>query len=216
MQIKTFTFSSFGTNCYVVSSPDAIYLIDPACSNPYEQQQLLNYINSLPCGEGKGGVIILATHCHLDHLWGAPWATKQWNTPVYMHAADIPYAQQMQRQYDLFGIPSTPQPFPVEDLNKFSLVNHQSTIINHQSSMADMEVIHTPGHTKGSVCFYWPSEKVLLSGDTLFCRGYGRTDLPGGDMRQMIDSLRHLNTLPSDTLVYPGHGQTTTIGDEKW
>lgn len=207
LEIKTFTFSSFGTNCYVVSLPQAILLIDPACSNPYEQQLLLRYINSLPSREGsRMDFYILATHGHLDHLWGAAWATKQWNTPVYMHADDIPYAQAMQRQYDLFGIPATPQPFPIEDLNS----------ICHQPCMADLEIIHTPGHTKGSVCFYFPEEKVLFSGDTLFCRGYGRTDLPGGDTRQMIDSLRRLNQLPNDVLVYPGHGETTTIGDEKW
>lgn len=205
MQIRTFTFSSFGTNCYVVSSPEAIYLIDPACSNPYEQQQLFAYINSLPFKEGSGiGFHILATHCHLDHLWGAAWASKQWNTPVYMHAADIPYAQAMQSQYDLFGIYATPQPFPIEDLSQLSIPNSQFSIL------------HTPGHTPGSVCFYWPSEKVLISGDTLFYRGYGRTDLPGGDMYQLMTSLRKLYTLPADTLVYPGHGEPTTIGDEKW
>ena len=207
LEIKTFTFSSFGTNCYVVTLPQAILLIDPACSNPYEQQQLLRYINSLPLREGSGlDFFILATHCHLDHLWGAAWATKQWNTPVYMHAADIPYAEDMQRQYDLFGIPATPQPFPMMDLQS----------IRHQPCMADLEIIHTPGHTQGSVCFYWPSEKVLISGDTLFYRGYGRTDLPGGDMHQLITSLQRLIALPSDTLVYPGHGETTTIGNEKW
>ena len=207
MQIKTFTFSSFGTNCYVVTLPQTILLIDPACSDEYERQQLLRYINSLPCREGSGlGFYILATHCHLDHLWGAPWATKQWYTPVYMHAEDIPYAQAMQRQYDLFGIPATPQPFPIEDLQT----------LRNQPCMADLEILHTPGHTKGSVCFYFPQEKVLFSGDTLFYRGYGRTDLPGGDMQQLIASLRHLNTLPSDVVVYPGHGETTTIGNEKW
>jgi glyoxylase-like metal-dependent hydrolase (beta-lactamase superfamily II) len=207
LEIKTFTFSSFGTNCYVVSLPQAILLVDPACSNEYEQQQLLRYINSLPSKEVSGlGFYILATHGHLDHLWGAAWATKQWNTPVFMHAADIPYAQAMQRQYDLFGIPAIPQPFLVEDMDS----------IRHQPDLAGLEIIETPGHTPGSVCFYWPSQKVLLSGDTLFCRGYGRTDLPGGDIHQLIASLRRLNSLPSDTLVYSGHGETTTIGDEKW
>jgi glyoxylase-like metal-dependent hydrolase (beta-lactamase superfamily II) len=121
-----------------------------------------------------------------------------------MHEADIPMAQAMQAQYNLFGIRATPQPFPIEPLNS------QLSTFNSQLS-----ILHTPGHTPGSVCFYWQDEKVLLSGDTLFRMGYGRTDLPGGDMGQMIDSLRCLFTLPDDTRVYPGHGDFTTIGAEK-
>ena len=212
LEIKSFEFGSFGTNTYVVSSLPAgegrgeasILLIDPACSNEYERQLLKDYINSLSCGEGRGEVLILATHGHLDHLWGAAWATEQWHTPVLMHEADIPMAQAMQTQYNLFGIRATPQPFPIEPLNS------QLSTFNSQLS-----ILHTPGHTPGSVCFYWKEEKVLLSGDTLFRMGYGRTDLPGGDMGQMIDSLRRLFTLPDDTRVYPGHGDFTTIGAEK-
>jgi glyoxylase-like metal-dependent hydrolase (beta-lactamase superfamily II) len=212
LEIKSFEFGSFGTNTYVVSSLPAgegrgeasVLLIDPACSNEYERQLLKDYINSLSCGEGRGEVLILATHGHLDHLWGAAWATEQWHTPVLMHEADIPMAQAMQTQYNLFGIRATPQPFPIEPLNS------QLSTFNSQLS-----ILPTPGHTPGSVCFYWQEEKVLLSGDTLFRMGYGRTDLPGGDMGQMIDSLRRLFTLPDDTRVYPGHGDFTTIGAEK-
>ncbi len=212
LEIKSFEFGSFGTNTYVVSSLPAgegrgeasILLIDPACSNEYERQLLKGYINSLSCGEGRGEVLILATHGHLDHLWGAAWATEQWHTPVLMHEVDIPMAQAMQTQYNLFGIRTTPQPFPIEPLNS------QLSTFNFQLS-----ILHTPGHTPGSICLYWQDEKVLLSGDTLFRMGYGRTDLPGGDMGQMIDSLRRLFTLPDDTRVYPGHGDFTTIGAEK-
>ena len=81
--------------------------------------------------------------------------------------------------------------------------------------MSNFELLETPGHTPGSICLYWPEEKVLLSGDTLFQMGYGRTDLPGGNMGQLIESLEHLFTLPADTLVYPGHGAETTIGEER-
>ena len=80
--------------------------------------------------------------------------------------------------------------------------------------MSTLEVLETPGHTPGSICLYWPEEKTLISGDTLFQMGYGRTDLPGGNMSQLINSLDHLFTLPSDTKVYPGHGNFTTIGAE--
>lgn len=214
LEIKSFEFGSFGTNTYVVSSLPAregrgeasVLLIDPACSNEYERQLLKDYINSLSCGEGRGEVSILATHGHLDHLWGAAWATEQWHTPVLMHEADIPMAQAMQAQYNLFGIRATPQPFPIVPLKSSNLQMFKSS---------NVQILHTPGHTPGSVCFYWQDEKVLISGDTLFRMGYGRTDLPGGDMGQMIDSLRRLFTLPDDTRVYPGHGDFTTIGAEK-
>ncbi len=207
LEIKCFEFGPFGTNTYVVSTDAGIILIDPACSNQYEQQVLYNYINSSLSGAKHSvipSLIIVATHGHLDHLWGAAWATEQWHTPVLMHEADIPMAKDMQSQYDLFGIRATPQPFPIEPLNS------QLSTFNSQLS-----ILHTPGHTPGSVCIYWPDEKTLISGDTLFRMGYGRTDLPGGNMAELISSLGQLFTLPSDVKVYPGHGDFTTIGAEK-
>ena len=207
LEVKCFEFGPFGTNTYVVSTGAGIILIDPACSNQYEQQVLYHYINSSLSGAKHSvipSLIIVATHGHLDHLWGAAWATEQWHTPVLMHEADIPMAKDMQSQYDLFGIRATPQPFPVEPLNS------QLSTFNSQLS-----ILHTPGHTPGSVCLYWPDEKTLISGDTLFRMGYGRTDLPGGNMAELISSLGQLFTLPSDVKVYPGHGDFTTIGAEK-
>ena len=208
LEIKSFNFGSFGTNTYVVSSKaqagngGTVLLVDPACSDQYEQQVLYNYINSLSCEE----VFIIATHGHLDHLWGAAWAAEQWHTPVLMHEADIPMAEAMQMQYNLFGIRATPEPFPVEPIKSSNLQMFKSS---------NVQILHTPGHTPGSVCLYWPEEKTLLSGDTLFRMGYGRTDLPGGDMGQLISSLQRLFELPNDTKVYPGHGDFTTIGAEK-
>ncbi|MBO7457367.1 MAG: MBL fold metallo-hydrolase [Paludibacteraceae bacterium] len=201
LEIKCFDFGPFATNTYVVSDEQHILLVDPACSNQYEQQALCNYINSL-VNQSVCSPVILATHSHLDHLWGAAWATEQWQTPVLMHEADIPMAKAMQDQYTLFGVRATAQPFPVEPLNT-------STI------PSGIQILHTPGHTPGSVCLYWPEEKTLLSGDTLFRMGYGRTDLPGGNMAQLISSLDQLFTLPPDVKVYPGHGDFTTIGAEK-
>lgn len=207
MKLETFTFGPFGTNTYVVSDEQGnVLLIDPACFYPYEQQQLLNYITSLPFREGAGvglHLSILATHGHLDHLWGAPWACEQWNTPVLMHPLDIPMATAMQQQYNLFGIPATAQPFPMEDI--------KSQIRNHKSPMSNFQLLETPGHTPGSICLYNEKESLLFSGDTLFNGGYGRTDLPGGSTAQLIASLEKLNRLPSGTLVYPGHGDTTVI-----
>jgi len=197
LEIKTMEFGPFATNTYVVSDEAGnALLIDPACSNQYEQQTLYRYVqvNNLRIQA------IIATHGHLDHLWGAKWACEQWHTPVKMHEADIPMAQAMQQQYNLFGIRATAESFPIEPLPE---------------SIPFFQVLHTPGHTPGSICLYRPEDELLLSGDTLFRMGYGRTDLPGGDMNLLINSLWTLFELPSVTRVYPGHGDPTTIGAEK-
>ena len=200
LEIKTFDFGPFGTNTYVVYDEDKnALIIDPACSNQYEQQVLYRYIQL----EALQVQAIIATHGHLDHLWGAPWACEQWHMPVLMHEADIPLAQDMQGQYDLFGIRATAQPFPMEPMT------------NDQLPMTNMSILSTPGHTPGSICLYWEKEKVLLSGDTLFKMGYGRTDLPGGNMHELIMSLESLFALPAAVHVYPGHGASTTIGAER-
>ena len=198
LEIKSFCFGPFGTNTYVVRDDEnKVYLIDPACASPYEEQVLLTYLKIQEFEDLK----IIATHGHLDHLWGAAWASEQWHTPVYMHEADISMAEAMQEQYDLFGVHRKAEPFPIENL--------QSPISNLK-----FDIIHTPGHTPGSICLYWEKEKVLLSGDTLFHMGYGRTDLPGGNTSELIASLDYLFTLPADVKVYPGHGDFTTIGAE--
>ena len=232
LEIKTFEVGSFGTNMYLVSDGAGnILLIDPACSSLYEQQMLYRSVNEAVCpqrglsGEAglsaESGLTILATHGHLDHLWGAAWACEQWHTPVLMHEADIPMAKAMQAQYDLFGIGGTPVPFPLEPLP----VNHsvsppdglsaQRSVSVTVCQRSGLTILSTPGHTPGSVCLYFPEDGVLFSGDTLFQMGYGRTDLPGGDIRQLWRSLDLLLALPPETVVYPGHGAPTTIAAER-
>ena len=204
LQVKSFVFGSFGTNTYLVSDEQGnTILIDPACSGQYEQAMLYRYIQT----ENLTVRAIVATHGHLDHLWGAPWACEQWHLPVLMHPADIPMAKGMQAQYELFGIRAVAQPFPIEPLHELSPSGEP------EGSLLNFQIIHTPGHTQGSVCLLFQPD-ILISGDTLFRMGYGRTDLPGGDIHQLIDSLNRLFTLPPSTLVYPGHGDSTTIAAE--
>ena len=155
-------------------------LIDPACSSLYEQQMLYRSVNEVVCQQrglsAESGLTILATHGHLDHLWGAAWACEQWHTPVLMHEADIPMAKAMQAQYDLFGIGGTPVPFPLEPLPVNQSV---SPSIHHSAAeprlIPSLKILSTPGHTPGSVCFYFPEDGVLFSGDTLFQMGYGHS-----------------------------------------
>ena len=208
MKIEQFTFGPFGTNTYVLVDEDGkVLLIDPACFYEQERQALYQTITRLH--QPDQPLTIVATHGHLDHLWGAKWATETWHTPVRMHEADIPMAQAMQQQYDLFGVRMKAERFEIEEFRG------QNSEFRFQNSEFRFQIIHTPGHTQGSVCLYFPEERKLFSGDTLFRCGYGRTDLPGGNYGQLISSLEQLMTLPAETEVFPGHGESTTIGYER-
>ena len=211
LEIKSFVFGPFQTNTYVITiNEQKVLVVDPACYTPYEQQQLFQYVENQQtvC---PNPVSIIATHGHLDHLWGAKWATDTWQTPVLIHERDIPMVHLMQQQYDLFGVRMQAESFPIEPLHSpFSILHSQFSTLHSQFS-----IIETPGHTPGGVSLYFPQDKVLFSGDTLFRMGYGRTDLPEGNIGQLIESLETLFALPPDTRVYPGHGEITTIGAEK-
>ena len=178
LEIKTFEVGSFGTNMYLVSDGAGnILLIDPACSSLYEQQMLYRSVNEVVCQQrglsAESGLTILATHGHLDHLWGAAWACEQWHTPVLMHEADIPMAKAMQAQYDLFGIGGTPVPFPIEPLpvnQSVSAAVCQCNGLSAQRSVSvtvcqrsGLTILSTPGHTPGSVCFYVPEDGVTVT-----------------------------------------------------
>lgn len=208
MKIEQFTFGPFGTNMYVLADEEGkVLLIDPACF--YEQEKQLLYQTITRLLRPDQPLTIVATHGHLDHLWGAKWATETWHTPVWMHEADIPMAQAMQQQYDLFGLGLKAERFEIEEFRS------QDSEFKSQNSDFKFQIIHTPGHTPGSICLYFPEERKLFSGDTLFRCGYGRTDLPGGNYGQLISSLEQLMTLPPETEVFPGHGESTTIGYER-
>ena len=126
MKVERFIFGPFETNCYVVSDDQQLLLIDPACAYEWEQQELLRYIQ--PLTANRSPLTVIATHGHLDHLWGAKWATETWHTPVLMHEADIPMARAMQQQYDLFGVRATAEVFPMEPLNQqFSIFNYSDS-----------------------------------------------------------------------------------------
>ena len=198
---KQFTFGPFETNMYVMHDEQGhILLVDPACFTEEDRQTLMHYIGSIRTADSA--IRIIATHGHLDHLWGAEWTNRQFGRPVEVHEQDRLLTESQAEQYAFWGLnPKHAGNIPVKKLEN--------------GDIPGCEIIVTPGHTPGSVCLYWPEEKILLSGDTLFRMGYGRTDLPGGNMMQLIDSLQHLFELPADVTVYPGHGEPTSIGDER-
>jgi len=150
---------------------------------------------------------IVITHAHIDHIGGAKQLKSITGAPVYMNAADQELYDHLDVQANWLGMPD-PGKTDI-DVN----VRDGDTL---RLGTADFHVLHTPGHTQGSLCLFIPAEGKLAAGDTLFRDSIGRTDLPGGNSRQILSSIKtRLLTLPEETLVIPGHGPNTTIAREK-
>ena len=150
---------------------------------------------------------ILVTHAHIDHIAGAGQLKNITGAPILYNQLDLPLVAMMDVQATWLGI-APPEVLPPDD----DLAHGKSAGLPGLAA----EVLHTPGHTPGSVCLHFPEHALLLAGDTLFAGTVGRTDLPGGNAGALISSIRErLLTLPDDTLVVPGHGYRTTIGDER-
>ena len=150
---------------------------------------------------------ILITHAHIDHIGGAQKLKQATGAPVYMNANDMELKRMLGIQASWLGVSEPEQP----DID-VTMKEGDRVILG----AAEFHVLHTPGHTQGSVSLWIPSEEKLIAGDTLFRDSIGRTDLPGGDGRQILRSIRDkLLPLPPETVVIPGHGDNTTIGRER-
>lgn len=188
------------TNCYGllnVQTKDVI-LVDPG-DNPEAVASLVGQMGGTP-------VAILLTHGHFDHIMAVEALKEQYQIPVYacQEEADV-LADASLNKTDMLRRPMAIRPeVLLKDGEEFTVAGFS------------IQALHTPGHTKGSMCYYFPDEKVLVSGDTLFCESVGRTDLPTGNTHQIIESLKRLlDMLPEETDVLPGHESATTIGHEK-
>jgi hydroxyacylglutathione hydrolase len=158
---------------------------------------------------------ILVTHAHIDHIAGAQRLKQLTGAPVLYNQNDLPLVQMMDVQAGWLGIP-TPEVFPPDDnLTHGRLIAVGVDPAQGRTGLTG-SILHTPGHTEGSVCLYLPEQQLLLAGDTLFAGSVGRTDLPGGNTRKLLHSIHtHLLPLPDPTKVIPGHGTPTTIGTER-
>lgn len=188
------------TNCYVVGCEETKEgaIIDPG-GNP---DRILAEVDRL----GLEIKYILNTHAHFDHTDANGALVEATGAPLALHPQEHALLEAAGGAA-LFGLHADPSPAPDLDLQD----GDELTV-----GQLRFEVLHTPGHTPGHVCFHEPNEKILFDGDVLFFRGVGRTDLPGGSWQQLMHSIQDvLFALPDDTVVYSGHGQKTTIGDEK-
>jgi hydroxyacylglutathione hydrolase len=199
LEIRTVADSLFGENCYIVRRKDTknAVVIDPGLQ--------VDDVTRIVQREELSVAHILLTHGHIDHVAGVPLLQLSTGAPIAMHPDDrqILDWEQFAR---LPFLPSGFEPFSVQtELGKDSTLSFEDV---------GLRVLHTPGHTEGSVCFLFGLE--CFSGDTLFQRSIGRTDLPGGNSQKLVASIRTvLYSLPLKTVVHPGHGATTTVEEER-
>jgi hydroxyacylglutathione hydrolase len=201
--VETFPVGPLQCNCTILgdSGTGEAIVVDPGDDLPAVTAALARL--GLTCRT------IVNTHTHIDHV-GANFALRQaTGARLMLHEADVPLYDELETQARWLGLGPAPAQAPVDEHI------HQGDRI--RAGVLDVEVLHTPGHTPGSLCFHVPgTNPLLVSGDTLFAGSIGRTDLWGGDHDQEIESIRtRLLALPDDTLVIPGHGRSTTIGAER-
>lgn len=205
MKVETFTFNGFQENTSIVytAEKDAV-IIDPGCYDQHEQEALVDFITSRDLTVQA----VLNTHCHLDHIFGNAFCVAKYGVDLYAHKEELFTLGLAEKSAQLYGFPGfIPSPTPtvfIEDNEEIRF-----------GTLA-FQVIFGPGHAVGHVAFYNAPNKLLIGGDILFKGSFGRTDLPGGSMEILKKTIHErMFTLPEDTVVYPGHGPTTTIGEEK-
>lgn len=202
--IKAFTFNAFQENTYLLynENADAI-LIDPGCYENAEQTELKEFITQ----NGLTLKRMIFTHAHIDHVLGASFIERTYGLAMEMHEFELPVWRAIPSYASNYGFvyqsAEEPQTF---------LTTSDEIILGTDK----LQIIFTSGHSPGSISFYCAAQQFIISGDVLFFKSIGRTDLAGGNFETLIQSIKEqLFTLPADTKVYAGHGITTTIGQER-
>ena len=202
--IQGFTFNPFEENTYILyDETKECVIIDPGCSNPSEQQEIVDFIKS----EELKPVKLLNTHCHIDHVFGNSFIAKKYNLGLEIHKEDLQTLHSLPQVSHLYGLNAE------ESVEPSNFLNEGDKIAFGNSSL---DILFTPGHSPGSICFVSYADKCIIGGDVLFYGSIGRTDLPGGDHEALLSNIREkLFVLEDDFTVFPGHGGETTIGFEK-
>lgn len=200
MEITGLSLGPLGTNCYIISKDNQALIIDPSG----DADKINFYLNE----HQLTPIAILLTHAHFDHIGALDTVRKQYKLPVYIHKNEFDWLENPELNRSIFMgdeyIVKTDQPDKVLEMGELTI------------GPFNFEVVHTPGHSPGSVAYIFHDEEFVVSGDVLFHQGIGRTDLPDGSLDELANSiLQKLYTLPDSFTVYPGHGIQTTIGSEK-
>lgn len=203
LHVKSFTFNPFQENTYVVHNGSDAIIIDPGCYNSVEENQLKTYVDN----NGLQPTICINTHAHLDHIFGNGWVHSTYGLKPWLHKGDLFLLEGAANTAHMYGLPFDRSPEPERYLEAGEII---------ELGTDRLDVLFVPGHAPGHVALYCEEQGFVISGDVLFQRSIGRTDLPGGDMSTLLNSIRsELFPLPENTVVYCGHGPCTTIGEEK-
>lgn len=203
-EIHILTYNPFQENTIVIESGDECVIIDPGAYSQAEKQDFLGFLSQL----GSKVVRLLNTHCHLDHIFSNGLIHDKFGLPLEIHPKEMAMLKAAPMVGKNYGLPTEPSPEPGLFLEEGKYV---------EFGEERLEILFTPGHSPGSVCFYSDTGKYLIGGDVLFYESIGRTDLPGGDFNTLMESIKNkLLSLDDEVTVYPGHGPVTTIGHERY
>lgn len=203
-RIAAFTFNGFEENTYVISDESgACIIIDPGCSTPAEEQELASYIRAHRLRPER----LINTHCHIDHILGNAFVSEEWGLVPEAHRNEIPVLESGEAIARAYGLPYRASPPIARFLEEGQTIRFGNTTL---------DLLFVPGHSPGHMALYQADEKFLLSGDVLFYGSIGRYDLPGSNFEDLVESImKKLMQLPGEVKVYPGHGPSTSIAQEK-
>ncbi|MCH7408310.1 MBL fold metallo-hydrolase [Belliella sp. DSM 111904] len=204
LQLRCFTFNPFMENTYILfdETKEAV-IFDPGCYEKEEQNTLLTFIEN----EGLTVKYLINTHCHIDHVLGNAFIKRKFNVPLLIHQNEVPVLKSVIAYASNYGFPAFEETAPDHFIDENNTIDFGNT---------QLKIKFIPGHAPGHLVFYHEPSKICIAGDTLFQGSIGRTDLPGSNHDDLIKYIKSsLFTLPDDLVVYPGHGEETSIGFEK-
>jgi hydroxyacylglutathione hydrolase len=205
MEIHQITFNTFQENTFILwdNTTDCI-IIDPGCYERNEELELVDFINK----NNLNPVKLINTHCHIDHILGNKFVSEKWDLELYMNKIDLPLLEGSGDIARMYGFENYKgSPYPKHYLEEGDIL---------EFGESKLGILFTPGHAPGHICLFNKEEGFIVSGDVLFNGSIGRTDLPGGDFDTLIESIKtKLMTLQDETIVYCGHGPSTSIGRER-
>lgn len=204
LKVDFFTFGPFQENTYILSDETSeCLIIDPGCYDDEERNTLVAFLEK----NNLKPVKLLNTHCHIDHVFGNKFIAEKYSLGLEIHKKDLKVLESLMSVAHLYGLNAEPSPEPKIFLEEGDKITF---------GKSELDILFTPGHSPGSICFVSNEQKFVIGGDVLFYGSIGRTDLPGGHHATLIESIKtKLFPLGDDFTVYSGHGPETKIGFER-